>query len=99
MHVGGRGREKPEGRLQTGIRKLFGAMDIFIILTVVMGSHYLDCGDGVMVYTYVKTYRIVYFIICQLHLKKAVWKKAERKLQNNIIYYLYIVMCTKMINT
>lgn len=52
--------------------------------------HYLDWGDGITVYAYVKTYPIVYFIICQLHLKKAVWEKAERKMQ--ITYIIYTLL-------
>lgn len=80
---------KEEGRWTVAkkYKETFRDKDMFIILTVVMVSHYLVCGDGLIVYTYVKAYQIVCFIICQLHLKKA-GKKTERKRQK-VSYIIY----------
>lgn len=72
MPVAG-GRESGSGRkeeLQKDTEKLWGVIDIFIILIVMKFREH----------EYVKFYKIshfkcVYFIICQLHLNKAVFKK------------------------
>ena len=65
------------------------------------GSQCLDCDDGLMVCIYIKTYQIVYFIICQLHLKKAVWKKSRNKdaKQYHILFMYAADKCSVVSNS
>jgi len=72
--------EEVRRRVTRGYKETFGSNRyIFIIWILVKGSRYLDCGDGLMVCIYIKTYQIVYFIKCQLYHKKAIWKKSRNK--------------------
>ena len=65
------------------------------------GSQYLNCDDGLMVCIYIKTYQIVYFIICQLHLKKAVWIKSRNKdaKQYHILFIYAADKCSVVSNS
>ena len=87
----GRMKRKSERGLPGGYKETFGSNGyIFVIWTVVKGSWYLDCGDGLTVCTYIKTYQIVYFIKCQLYLKKAVWEKRQKQKQKQYhILFIY----------
>lgn len=63
-------RRNRRERLQRGMKKLWGIKDYV---------HYLDCGDGFMEFTYIKTQQIVHFkyvqFITRQYLNKVVFKK------------------------
>ena len=102
VHVGGWRRRKSEGGLPGGYKETFGSNGyIFVIWILVKGSRYLDCGDGLMVCIYIKTYQIVYFIKCQLYLKKAIWKKSRNKdaKQYHILFIYAADKCSVVSNS
>lgn len=72
---------KEEGRWTVAkkYKETFRDKDMFIILTVVMVSHYLVCGDGLIVYTYVKAYQIVCFLYVNYTSRKLFGKKQKEK--------------------